>query len=115
MVAYIGICETVSPKKLSEESNLADEHSKLAFGVLSNSIWMHSYVFVYTSLLFSVGIGSLKAPTAATSCAENSVYLPKIKILEEIESNYIIRVVATIVIIYQQCNIHFCRTKEVSS
>ena len=66
------------------------------------------YLYSYTSLLFSVGIGSLKAPTAVTSCAENSVYLAKINnILEEIASNYIIRVVATIVIIYQQCNIHF--------
>lgn len=43
------------------------------------------YIYIFISCV--LGIGSLEAPTTATSCAENSVDLAKVNILQEIESN----------------------------
>ena len=88
---HIGVCETASPKKkILEESNLADEHSKLtlAFNILSNNIAIATYMHTYSSILYFMGIGSLNA--AVRSCEENSVCSAKVNIIQEIESNYLI-------------------------
>lgn len=82
---HIGVCETASPKKkILEESNLADEHSKLtlAFNILSNNIAIATYMHTYSSILYFMGIGSLNA--AVRSCEENSVCSAKVKKLKVI-------------------------------